>query len=251
MPRFAANLSLLFTERPYADRFAAARTAGFEAVEVLFPCAETATTRAGLAAQDFDLVLMNVPNPDPATGMLGRAATPGAETALRAELSGALACAAVLRPGLIHVMSGDGSGREARDTFVANLQWLADTAPEQHFTIEPLNPRDRPGYFLNDYGLAAEILAQVDRPNLGLQYDTYHAHLIHGDALAVWDSFGALAAHVQIGNPPDRSDPGPGPVDFPAFFDRLDSDGYTGWVSAEYTPKGRTEGGLGWMPPRT
>lgn len=247
MPRFAANLSLLFTEHAYPDRFAAAAQAGFEAVEVLFPYTDTDATLAGLQAQGFDLVLMNVPRPDPAGGHLGLTSTPGAETTFRAEMTELLKQAERLRPGLIHVMSGNGSGPAALDCFVSNLKWLTDAAPDQKFTVEPLNPRDRPDYFLNDYDLAAEVLDRVASDRVGLQYDTYHAHLIHGDAMQVWRTHGHRAFHVQIGAPPDRREPGPGAVDFPAFFRELDTTGYSGWVSAEYNPSVRTEETLGWM----
>ncbi len=251
MPKFAANLSHLFTERPYAERFAAAAQAGFQAVEVLFPYDEIEATLAGLAAQGMDLVLMNAPRPmpgaDPGAGQLGLAATAGAEAAFRSEMEGLLAQAARLRPGLMHIMSGNGTGPAAEAAFVGNLRWLAEVAPQQRFTIEPLNPRDRPDYFLNDYDLAARVLDQVGSDRVGLQYDTYHAALIHGDAIEVWQRHGARSTHVQLGNPPNRSEPGPGAVDFPAFFRMLDQGGYDGWVSAEYTPSRRTEDTLAWM----
>ncbi len=247
MPKFAANLSLLFTERPLADRFAAAARAGFGGVEVLFPYGgKSAVTANGLAAHGLEMVLMNAPYPD-ASGALGCAANPGAEPLFKRQMMEILDVAAILRPGLIHVMSGDGQGGDARRSFVRNLQWLADLAPAQGFAIEPLNPTDRPEYFLNGYDLAAEVLMQVDRPNIGLQYDTYHAAMISGDAMAVWESFGDLAVHVQIGAAPNRDEPGQGDFDFPGLFANLDSGGYAGWVSAEYHPSRRTEDTLGWM----
>ncbi|MEX0284663.1 MAG: hydroxypyruvate isomerase family protein [Paracoccaceae bacterium] len=247
MPKFAANLSLLFTEYPYADRFAAAAKAGFEAVEVLFPYAEIDATLAGLSAQGQELVLINAPLPNPAAGHLGLAATPGAEQEFRNEMSGLLEHAIRLKPGQMHIMSGNGAGQAALDTFMSNLEWLLETAPNQRFTLEPLNPRDRPDYFLNDYDLAAEILDRIGSERLGLQYDTYHSALIHGDALEVWQKHGQRATHVQIGNPPNRSEPGPGDVDFPTFFAELDASGYGGWVSAEYNPTRQTEETLAWM----
>ncbi len=247
MPKFAANLSLLFTERPLARRFAAAARAGFGGVEVLLPYGGAcAVTAGGLAAQNLEMVLMNAPWPD-AAGALGCAATPGAEALFERQMLEILDVAAILRPGLIHVMSGDGRGADARRTFVRNLQWLADRAPAQRFTVEPLNPTDRPDYFLNGYDLAAEVLALVNRPNVGLQYDTYHAAMISGDALAVWETFAELAVHVQIGAPPERREPGRGEIDFPGLFATLDAGGYDGWVSAEYHPGARTEDTLAWM----
>ena len=136
----------------------------------------------------------------------------------------------------------------AQQTFVRNLQWAADLAPQQQFTIEPLNSGDQPGYFLDDYNLAVEVLQTVNRPNVGLQYDTYHAQMIHGDAAQVWETYSAHVVHVQIGAVPARSEPGTGPMDFEALFAAFDASGYAGWVSAEYIPTTkRTEDSLGWM----
>lgn len=247
MPKFAANLSLLFTELPYADRFAAARQCGFGAVEILSPYDQWVQTCAALEAQGLDLILTNMPQVGRGAAALGRAATPGAEQAFRQEMQHLLDLTAEARPEQIHVMSGDGRGQEAMETFVANLLWLLEVAPDQRFTIEPLNGRDRPDYFMNDYDLAADVLDAVGDDRLGLQYDTYHAHMIHGDAMAVWQAHQARVTHVQIGNPPNRQEPGPGPVDFAAFFAAVDGSGYDGWVSAEYTPSTRTQDTLGWM----
>ena len=110
-----------------------------------------------------------------------------------------------------------------------------------------MNSGDQPGYFLDDYTLAVEVLDAVDRPNVGLQYDAYHAQLIHGDAAKVWETFGSRAVHVQIGAAPGRCEPGTGPVDFQRLFAAIDASGYGGWVSAEYGPAGDTAAGLGWM----
>lgn len=249
MPRFAANLSLLFTELPYEDRFAAAAAAGFQAVEILFPYEYAVKdTRRALLAGGLDLVLINAPPPNYTGGTPGYAAVPGGEARFQNDMHRVLRYAHELRPGLIHVMAGYTKGAQAEDTFVRNLQWLADLAPYQNFTIEPLNTGDQPGYFLDDYDLAARVLDRADRPNLGLQYDSYHAQVIHGDAAAVWDRFGSRAVHVQIGAAPDRSEPAPGPIDFPALFAAIDASGYAGWVSAEYHPSTeRTEDSLGWM----
>ncbi|MEY8838504.1 hydroxypyruvate isomerase family protein [Cribrihabitans sp. XS_ASV171] len=249
MPRFAANLSLLFTELPFLDRFTAAARAGFTGAEVLFPY-DTATkfTQRALLASGLDFVLMNAPPPNYTGGTPGYAALPEGRARFRSDMARTMRFAAELRPGLIHVMAGPAEGRAARETFIANLQWLADSWPDQRFTIEPLNPVSQPGYFLNDYVQAADILDAVDRANVALQYDAFHAQMIHGDALAVWEEHGPRAAHVQIGAAPDRSEPGRGPTDFPALFAAIDASGYTGWVSAEYHPStAETPASLGWM----
>ncbi|MBE1285149.1 MAG: TIM barrel protein [Rhodobacteraceae bacterium] len=249
MPRFAANISLLFAELPYLDRFEAAARSGFKAVEILFPydCAAKDTQRA-LISNGLDLVLINAPPPNYTGGTPGFAALPGGEARFQSDMRRVMRYAEMLKPGLIHVMAGYVQGGEAQETFVRNLQWVADLAPSQRFTIEPLNAQDQPGYFLNDYSLATRVLDQVDRPNVGLQFDAYHAQMIHGDAAQVWQDHAERAVHVQIGAAPDRSEPGRGPVDFPALFQAIDASGYKGWVSAEYTPSTpMTQASLGWM----
>nr|WP_321249852.1 TIM barrel protein [uncultured Ruegeria sp.] len=249
MPRFAANISLLFAELPYLDRFEAAARAGFSAVEILFPydLAARETSRA-LLENGLELLLINAPPPNYTGGQPGYAAVLGGEARFQTDIRRVLRYAQVLRAGQIHIMSGYAEGSAAFETFVRNLQWAADFAPTQKFTIEPLNTTSQPGYFLNDYDLAANVLDGVDRPNLGLQYDSFHAEMIHGDALAIWDRFHPLVTHAQIGAAPDRAEPGRGETDFPALFDAMDRCGYTGWVSAEYTPStDRTAASLGWM----
>ncbi len=249
MPRFAANISLLFRELPYQDRFQASADAGFEAVEILFPYDIVAKeTHRALIASGLDLVLINAPPPNYAGGTPGYAAVPGGEERFQSDIRRVLRYADVLRPDLIHLMSGYQTGQDARDTFVQNLQWAADTAPQQRFTIEPLNPISQPDYFLNDYELAAEVLDQVNRPNVGLQYDSFHARMIHEDAHAIWERFCARVFHVQIGSAPHRSEPGQDPTDFPALFEAIDASGYSGWISAEYSPSTpQTAESLEWM----
>ena len=249
MLRFAANLSLLFTELPFSDRFGAAVDAGFEAVEILFPYDVSARdTRRALLANGLELVLINAPPPNYAGGTPGFAAVPGGEGRFEHDLRRVLRFAEELRPGFIHVMPGYEKGAQAQATFVRNLQWAADLVPGQGFTIEPLNRGDQPGYFLDDYDLAAEVLDLVDRPNVGLQFDSYHAQMIHGDAGAVWARHAERVVHVQIGASPGRSEPAPGQIDFPALFTAIDASGYSGWVSAEYNPStARTQDSLKWL----
>lgn len=248
MPKFAANISLLFEERPYLERFEAAAAAGFSAVEILFPYTHPAedTTRA-LAETDLHLVLINAPPIDTVGRAPGFAAIPGGEPQFEAEMHHVLTYVRALKPQFVHIMSGKAAGPEAEATFVRNLQWIADLVPDQTFTIEPLNPDDQPGYFLNTYPLAQTVLDQVDRPNVGLQYDAYHAQKIHGDARGIWEAFGPRAVHIQIGDTPDRRTPMTGEIDFPALFAAIDASGYSGWVSAEYFPNGTTEDTLAWM----
>lgn len=249
MPRFAANLSMLFREMPLLERFGAARQAGFKAVEVLFPYDEPGNqVLNAIDINKLHLCLINGPPPNYAGGARGFAALPGGEARFEHDFKRVLRYADLLKPQHIHIMAGVASGPEAHAAFVRNLRWAAAQAPGQSLTIEPINPVDMPGYFLNDFDQAAEILDKVAAPNVNLQFDAYHAHRITGDTLAAWDKHGARAVHIQMARAEGRHEPdATGAIDYPAFFARLDADGYDGWVSAEYIPEGLTEEGLGWF----
>ncbi|MEO0939465.1 MAG: TIM barrel protein [Pseudomonadota bacterium] len=250
MPRFAANLSLLWPDLPYLDRFDAAAKAGFTGVEVLFPYdAHAKETQAALEANGLSFVLLNAPGPNYTGGTeRGFAAVPAMQGRFAYDLRRAFRYAEALGAEILHIMAGPASGAEARACFVQNLRDAAAQAPEGlTLTIEPLNQHDQPGYFLSDFDRACEIIAEVGAPNLGLQYDTYHAARIHGDALGVFERCLPFIRHVQIGDAPDRSAPGTGTLDFAALFAAFDDSGYTGWTSAEFHPKGRTDKELGWM----
>ena len=246
--RLAANLSLLFPELPFPDRFGAAAKAGFDAVEILFPYEGDASAIAErLEGSGLPLVLMTAPPPNASGGPRGFAAAPGGEERFGADLRRALDRAERLGARTIHVMSGPGEGHEARAAFVGNLRSATEEAPGRRFAIEPLNRIDNPGYFLSDFDLALEVIDEVDAPNLGLQFDTYHAQIIAGDALAAWDRYGSRVVHVQIGDAPGRVEPGRGEIDFPGFFEKLRASGYDGYVGAEYNPQAEGERGLDWM----
>jgi hydroxypyruvate isomerase len=246
--RFAANQSLLFTELPLMERFRAAREAGFDGVEILFPYdAPAQDMRDQLVWNDLAFVLMNGPPPNFAGGPAGYAALPGGEGRFRRDFGRVLRYARVLKPRVIHLMAGEAEGQAAHDAFVANLRWAAAEAPGQTLTIEPLNGADFPGYFLNSYALAADILAEAGAPNLRLQFDTYHAEAITGDAMGAWARWGGLAAHVQAGGWPGRVEPDRGRLDFAAFLRAVRDAGYDGWISGEYRPKAGTAAGLGWL----
>ncbi|WP_299371992.1 TIM barrel protein [uncultured Tateyamaria sp.] len=249
MPRFAANLTHLWAELPYLDRFDAAAEAGFEAVEVLFPYDVPAPeTLRALRRNGLQMVLLNAPGPNYTGGARGFAAVPGGAARFDYDMRRAVRYAQALGAGVIHVMSGDGSGAEAKAAMVENLRRATASLPEGLcLTLEPLNAGAMPGYFLDSYDLAAEIIEAVDAPNLGLQYDSYHAQEITGDALGTFHAMRPLIRHIQIGDAPGRVTPGRGRVDFAALFAAIDASGYDGWVSAEYTPKGRTETDLAWM----
>lgn len=248
MPRFAANLSWLFPELPFMERFRAAKEAGFDAVEVLFPYDHpTQEIRDALVWNDLTFVLMNCPPPNATGGPQGFAAIPGLQDRFRRDFERTLRFAQVLRPRHIHIMAGSADGPEAEAAFIENLRWAAARAPRQSLTIEPINRHDMPGYFLSDYATAARVLDAVAAPHLALQFDAYHAHRITGDVIQTWAAHGHRAVHVQIAGFPGRHEPLGGEIDYPAFLTRLDADGYRGWVSAEYAPSGTTAEGLGWM----
>lgn len=250
--RIAANVTFLFQEYPFLERIQAAADAGFDGIEILFPYDDPAPEiLRRLQIAGLPLVLINAPPPNYTGGARGFAAVPGMEERFRRDFRRVMRYANRLRPGHVHLMAGVAEGAEAHATFVENLKWATAEAPQQSLTIEPLNAADMPGYFLNSYDLAAEIVADVGAPNLGLQYDSYHAQTITGDALATWRDFGHLARHVQIGDAPGRCEPGAGDIDFDALFSAIEGMGYSGWVSAEYNPTKRTEECLGWMPKRT
>lgn len=249
MPRFSANISWLFQEFPLLERFEQASEAGFEAVEILNPYESDAQALVNASARwGVPITLINCPPPNYTGGARGFAAIPGLQARFQRDFKRSLRYARTLKADMIHVMAGEAEGADARATFVENLRWASAEAGKTRLMIEPLNPRDFPGYFLNDFMMARDILAQVDAPNLRLQFDTYHAALIHGDVPSLWAEMRDLVGHVQIGQGPDRSEPVGGPVDFPTFLAQLDVDGYDGWVAAEYGPVTTTKAGLGWLP---
>lgn len=248
MPRFAANLSLMFTDRPFMERFRAAKDAGFDAVEVLFPYdCPAQEMRDQLVWNSLSFVMMNSPPPNFTGGPRGFAAEPGAEDRFRSDFDRVLRYAGVLRPHVIGILAGKAEGPVARQVFVDNLKWAAARAGGRTLAIEPMNPADMPGCFLTDFDLAAEVLDRVAAPNVGLLFDTCHAQSITGDALTAWGAHGHRAVHVQIAGSPGRTDPGHGEVDHRQFFAALDDSGYDGFVSGEYAPEGPTEASLGWM----
>lgn len=245
----AANLSHLWPELPYLDRFAAAAEAGFTGVEVLFPYDVPAKeTQRALMRGGLQMVLINAPPPNYTGGARGFAAVQGAEARFAYDMRRAGRYAQELRVPMLHVMSGVAQGEAAKATMIANLKAATQSAHEGlMLTLEPLCPQSQPDYFLNDYALAAEIIAAVDAPNLRLQFDSYHAQMIHGDAVEVFQKYRDIIVHVQIGDTPDRGAPGTGNVDFPAVFEALRTSEYGGWVSGEYTPGRATELTLKWM----
>ncbi|AGT08171.1 hydroxypyruvate isomerase family protein [Paracoccus aminophilus] len=251
MANFAANLTYLFTELPMPLRFAAARKAGFGGVEILFPYDIATKELSGcLAGAGLDFVLMNCPPPNWAGGPRGFAAEPGGEARFRQDFDKTMALAQTLRARHVQIMAGKAAGPVARECFVNNLKWAVERAPQASLLIEPMNQTDMPGYFLSDFDLAAEIIAEVGAPNLGLLFDAYQAQMIHGDALACWQRHAAIARHIQIAGCPGRHEPRQSEISYIDFFREVSASGYAGWVGAEYIPQTTTEAGLRWLRER-
>lgn len=254
MPRFAANLSMMFNEVPFPERFAAAARAGFKGVEFLFPYDYPAADVARWL-KDAGLVnaLFNLPPGDFAGGERGIASLPGREAEFRAGVAKALEYAAALGTPTLHVMAGllpAGADRaERRALYVRNVAYAAGELARAGLTlvIEPINTRDIPGYLLNTQAEAHAICKEIGAPNLKVQMDFYHAQIVEGDLSVKFRDNVAGIGHVQIASVPARHEPDEGEVNYPHLFRLLDELGYAGWVGCEYRPRGRTEDGLGWL----
>lgn len=249
MPRFAANLSFLFTELPFRERFAAAAQHGFKAVE--FMSADgvpTEDVRALLDRNRLELVLANGAQGDWAAGERGIAALRGREAEFDAAMAAALDDATVLGNRLIHVMAGVDKGEADGGVFVDNLTRAADHAAVHGVTlvIEPINTRDMPGYFVSRTKQALDLIAKAGRPNIGLQFDVYHRHVMEGDVEAGLAEAQSALRHIQIASPPDRGEPDKGDIDYRRLFALIDDSGYDGYVGCEYKPRAGTAPGLAW-----
>jgi len=241
-----ANLTMLFTELPFLERFGAAKQAGFDAIEVLFPYDIAVPDMLDMMARnELPLALINCPPPNYIGGERGFAAVVGSR--FQQDFKRAARYAKALGAQHLHIMAGAAEGAEARACFVDNLRWAAAEAPSQSLTIEPINRDDMPGYFLCNFDEGKAIVEEVNAPNLRLQFDAYHAQKITGDVLGTWGRVRDVVVHVQVGQTPHRTAPDQGDIDFDAFFAQLKKDGYNGWISGEYIPADRTELSLGWI----
>lgn len=256
MPRFAANLSMMYTELPFLERFAAAAGDGFQAVEFLFPYEHDAQAIASqLQAHGLTQVLFNLPPGDWSAGERGMACHPGREEAFATGLSQAIDYARVTGCQRLHAMAGlVPSGVDAavlRATYVGNLRAAAARLAPLGITllIEPINQRDMPGYYLSLQQQAHDIVAEVGAANLKVQMDLYHCQIMEGDLTRRLERHLAGVGHIQIAGVPDRHEPDTGEVHFPHLFERLDQLGYQGFVGCEYRPRAGTRAGLGWVRP--
>jgi hydroxypyruvate isomerase len=256
MPKFAANLSFLFTEVAFPERFQRAAAAGFKGVECLFPYEWPAHDVADwLQAADLEQVLFNLPAGDWAAGERGLACLPHRRGEFAESVEQALDYGLVLDCERVHCLAGlrpAGVGEaELEGTYVANLQFAADRFATIGATvmIEPINSRiDMPGYWLDDIAKGFRLLEAVDRSNVKLQYDIYHAQIIAGDLARTLEANIERIGHIQIADNPGRHEPGTGEINYPFLFDLFDRLGYDGWVGCEYKPLTTTEAGLGWLP---
>lgn len=252
MPRFAANLAYLFAEQPFMARFAAAAAAGFKAVELQYPYDHpAAAVKAELDQHGLIVLGINAPPGRPEAGESGLAAMPGREADFAELFAQALDYAVAIGACQIHCLAGlvaPAQRKLAEATFVRNLTAAAELAGERNLLllIEPINTIDRPNYFLSRVEQAAEIVTAANRPNLRIQFDFYHAQIMGGDLLRRFEKHLPLIGHVQVAGVPARQEPDRGEVNYPEIFTALDRLGYTGWVGAEYRPRGRTLDGLGW-----
>lgn len=230
------------------ERFGAARSAGFEAVEVLFPYNHPVPDMLDmLGRNELSLIMMTCPPPNYTGGDRGFAAMPGREKRFQQDFRRTLRYARALGARHIHIMAGTGKGPDALATFLENLRWAADFAETQSLTIEPMSSETVPGYFLNDCIQAIEIIKEVGAPNLGLQFDTCHVQQIHGDVGAIWTKVKDHVTHVQLAQSPGRQSPdASGEIDLKGFVKQIVKDGYKGWIAGEYVPDGITENSLNW-----
>lgn len=254
MPRFAANLTMLFNEVAFLDRFAAAAQAGFAAVEYLFPYdweAEALAER--LAAHGLEQVLFNLPAGDWAAGDRGIACDPARKGEFEEGVGRAIAYAKALGCPRLNCLAGippgNVSAERARETLVANLGFAAKALAAEGLTLvtEPINTRDVPGFFLCHTAQAVAIISDVGAANLRLQHDVYHMQRMEGDLANTIERHLGLIEHMQIADNPGRHEPGTGEIAYDFLFAHLDRIGYQGWVGCEYKPAGGTVEGLGWF----
>lgn len=254
MPAFAANLTMMFTEWPFLDRFAAAADAGFRAVEYLFPYEHAPDAVAQrLERNGLTQALFNMPPGDWAAGERGLAALPDRFDKFRAAVATALEYAGATGCRRLHMMAGlaDSADPAALDAYRRAVRHAGEVLAERgiELLLEPINGRDMPGYFLNDFGLAERLIAEAGLPNIRLQFDLYHRQILHGDVTMALRRLMPLVGHVQIASVPSRNEPDGEELNWPFLFAELDRLGYGGFVGCEYRPRAATLDGLGWFAP--
>ena len=253
MPRFAANLTMLFAEMPFLDRFTAAKAAGFSGVEYLFPYDyDKADLREQLDEHGLIQVLHNLPAGNWAAGERGIAILPDRVDEFRDGVAHAISYAKALDCRQLNCLVGiaprDADPFEMNEVLVENLRFAADALARERIKllVEPINTLDIPGFFLNKTEQAAQLIADVRSSNLFIQYDIYHMQVMEGDIARSLQKHLPRIAHVQLADNPGRNEPGTGEINYPFLFRHLDTLGYRGWVGCEYKPRTTTVEGLGW-----
>lgn len=254
MPKFAANLTMLFTERPFLERFGAARAAGFDAVEFLFPYAyQPEEIKALLQEYRLQLVLHNLPAGDWEAGDRGIACDPARTAEFRDGVATAIRYAKALGAPQLNCLAGKvpagADARQVQQTFVENLRFAAGElkAAGLRLVMEPINTFDIPGFYLNRTAQALEVIEQVGSENLFIQYDIYHMQRMEGEIAATLQKQLKSIKHIQLADNPGRNEPGTGELNYRFLFQHLDRIGYDGWIGCEYKPADTTEAGLGWV----
>lgn len=254
MPRFSANLSFLFGDRPFLERFAAARAAGFGAVEFHFPYEfDRAALAEVVLTSGLDVVLFNLPAGDWAGGERGIACHPNRIAEFQDGVGLAIEYARSLGCARLNCLAGippAGVARDkARETLVENLRFAAAVTrrADIELVMEPLNTRDTPGFLVATTREGLAVIKDAACGNLKLQYDIYHAQVMEGDLANTLAAHLAQIGHIQLADNPGRHEPGTGEINFPFLFRHLDQLGYTGWIGCEYKPAAGTEAGLGWL----
>ena len=253
MPKFAANLTMLFNELPFLDRFEAAAKADFKAVEFLFPYAWPAQEiKQRLDAHGLTLVLHNLPAGNWEAGERGIACHPDRVEEFRAGVATAISYAKALGVGQLNCLAGkapaDVSETSLRETLVANLRFAAAELKQAglRLLIEPINTFDIPGFYLTGTAQAVALLDEVGADNAFVQYDIYHAQRMEGELAATMQKQLGRIGHIQLADNPGRNEPGTGEINYPFLFSHLDRIGYDGWIGCEYKPATTTQAGLGW-----
>lgn len=256
MPKFAANLTMMYTEHAFLDRFAAAAKDGFKGVEFMFPYDFSAgDIKQRLVDNGLELALFNAAPGNVQANERGLASHPGREDEFKAGIAQALEYAAVLGNRRLHVMAGllpAGADRaKHRAVYVRNIAYAAQQAKALGITvvIEPINTRDIPGFFISRQDEAHDVCRETGADNAKVQMDFYHCQIVEGDITRTYEKFQSGIGHTQIAGVPDRHEPDLGEVNFPHIFDLLDRTGYAGWVGCEYRPRAGTSAGLGWLKP--
>ncbi|WP_315718412.1 MULTISPECIES: hydroxypyruvate isomerase [unclassified Bradyrhizobium] len=257
MPRFAANLTMLFNELPFLDRFAAAKAAGFRGVEYLFPYDfDKAELREQLARHGLTQVLHNLPAGNWAAGERGIAILPDRVDEFRDGVRRAIEYAKALDCRQLNCLVGiapdDADPRELNQVLVRNLRFAATALKAQgiKLLIEPINTLDIPGFVLNRTAQALQLISEVESDNLFVQYDIYHMQIMEGDLARTMQKHLARIAHIQLADNPGRHEPGTGEINYAFLFRHLDAIGYPGWIGCEYKPRTTTGEGLGWLTDR-